>query len=67
MDTIGEIANATGKLGFRSHSLVSHHGDRVLMGGVMYAVVGQPQWEHEHPWTGSNLGYAWVQVTATTN
>ena len=66
-NTRGEIADTTGQIGFPRSGLIPQHGDRVLVQGVMYSVVGKPQWDHDHPWTGTDLGYAWVKVDATIN
>lgn len=36
--------------------------DRVKFNGEMYAVVGDPAWDENHPVTGFNFGYYMMQV-----
>lgn len=60
--TRGEVASTDGYIGFPRNGLMPTQGDRLLIQGVRYQVVGKPEWDHEHPLTGSDLGYAWVRV-----
>lgn len=62
--TRGEVASTKGQIGFPRTGLIPEPGDRIMMAGVRYQVVGRPEWDYESPLTGSDFGYAWVGVEA---
>jgi hypothetical protein len=63
-----ESADTTGLIGCPTSEPVKlRHGDRVVINGLKYSVVGQPQWDYPHDLTGTDFGYYWCRVEATVN
>ncbi len=50
----------------RDAAVTVQQRDRIKLDGVTYAVVGQPMWRHDHPFTGFRFSHYQVQVEATT-
>jgi hypothetical protein len=66
-DIRGEAADMRGRFGFPTSGTVPRHGDRIVAEESVYEVVGHPLWEDESPFTGTGLGYAWLQVAGRSN
>lgn len=60
-----ESADTSGMLGCR-RDLTPHlkFGDRIEIDGIRYEVASAPEWDHDHPFTGTNFGRYWVDVKA---
>lgn len=38
------------------------NGDRLLYQGRLFVVIGPPQWDMDHPFTGEDFGYVEVKI-----
>lgn len=58
------LVSTEGMIGVPAGSDV-RKGDRLVVGGVTYAVSGPPQWNHVSTLTGTAPRYTWFECTAS--
>lgn len=60
-----ESSDTSGMIGCRRDRTPKvKFGDRIVIDGIKYEVKSVPEWDHNHPWTGTNFNRYWVDVIA---